>query len=147
MKEQRTWVLIADGASARVLLFHPSGKRLERVAGLEFEGDHRRTSELVQDRQPRTHNSADTRRSAIEGRTDPHRKLKSEFAVRLAEMLHEQWIAAAFDRLVIVAPPVTLGDLRSALSPPVSLRVVAEIGKDLVKTPDIEIASHLGDAL
>ena len=45
----------------------------------------------------------------------PHRELKRDFAVRLAKMLDQRCREHAFDRLVLVAPPTALGDLRSAL--------------------------------
>ena len=51
------------------------------------------------------------------------------------------------DRLVIVASPVTLGDLRSALSDHVRAVVVGEVAQDLTKMPNNKIAEHLQDVL
>jgi protein required for attachment to host cells len=53
----------------------------------------------------------------------------------------------AYDRLVIVAAPSALGDLRAALSEQVRAKVIREIAKDLTKTPDSEVAGHLGDVI
>ena len=51
------------------------------------------------------------------------------------------------DRLVIVAPPVTLGDLRAATSDRVRTKVVGEVAHDLTKIANNEVAEHLKDLL
>ena len=53
----------------------------------------------------------------------------------------------AYDRLVIVAPPVALGDLRTAISDQVRALVVGEIARDLTKIPNSEVAEHLKEVL
>jgi protein required for attachment to host cells len=45
--------------------------------------------------------------------------------------------------LVVVAPPKTLADLRSAFHADVKSRVIAEINKDLTRHPVGEIERHL----
>ena len=49
----------------------------------------------------------------------------------------------AYDRLIIVAPPVALGDLRTAISDHVRAKVVGEVSHDLTKTPNGEVIEHL----
>ena len=53
----------------------------------------------------------------------------------------------AFDRLVLVAAPATLGDLRAMISKRVAALVVGEIQHDLTKTPNSEVGPHLKDVL
>ena len=45
--------------------------------------------------------------------------------------------------LVVVAPPRTLADLRTAFHADVKKRIVAEVGKDLTKHPVGDIEKHL----
>jgi len=52
-----------------------------------------------------------------------------------------------FDRLVLVAPPTTLGALRHALGPASLARVTAEVAKDLTHTRLDRVASHLADTM
>ena len=52
-----------------------------------------------------------------------------------------------FDRLVLVAPAVMLGDLRRALQPQVLEKVVAEVDKDLTKIPTHDVLAHINDVL
>jgi protein required for attachment to host cells len=147
MKPKRTWVLIADGARARILQSDGPGQRLEEVEGGTFHGDHAPTREIMSDRMGRAFSSVGPGRSAMEPQTDAHRDLKRRFAQHLADVLARKLAEKAYDRLVVVAPPTTLGDLRAALDQPVRATVTAELAKDLTKTPDAELAEHLEGAL
>lgn len=147
MKHVRTWVLIADGARARILRSDGPGKGLAALADHVYAADHSATHDIVTDRQPRTHSSVGERRSAIEPKHDPHRELKAHFAHDLATVLERGLAVADYGRLIVVAPPVTLGDLRKSLSDRVRAVIAAEFAHDLTKVPNDEIASHLGDAL
>ena len=55
--------------------------------------------------------------------------------------------AQAATRIVLVAAPSALGDLRAALPSAVRAKVTGEVAQDLTKTPDAEVASHLKDVL
>jgi protein required for attachment to host cells len=158
MKPLKIWVLIADGARARILQnagpvqgrhefgnqgHGPASHEWIPVEGLVFHGDHSATHELMSDRQGRSFSSAGSGRSALEPQTDPHRQQKTKFANHLAQVLAEHLQAGAYHRLIIAAPPATLGDLRSAISDKVRATVVAEFAHDLTKIPNHEIASHL----
>jgi len=65
----------------------------------------------------------------------------------LADALADGSREKAYDQLILVAAPSALGDLRAALSPEVRAKVVAEVPKDLTKTPDAAVAEHLKDVL
>ncbi|MFA9551022.1 MAG: host attachment protein, partial [Hyphomicrobium sp.] len=66
---------------------------------------------------------------------------------RLAAYVEERLAENAFSRLVLVAPPVTLGDLRTALSKAVRERVSAELDNDLTNTPVEELPKHLATVM
>jgi protein required for attachment to host cells len=147
MKPIRTWVLIADGARARILENDGPGHGLKAVDGMVFSGDHAATHDLVSDREGRSQSSHGPGRSAIESHSDPHRDLKVKFARHLAGVLDRELDANSFQRLVIVAPPVTLGDLRSLVSAKIGAKIVGEVTQDLTKTPNNEIGAHIKDVL
>ena len=56
---------------------------------------------------------------------------KRDFTARLAGVLDKACGEGQFDRLVLVAPPRSLGELRSHLSERVKRAVSHEVGKDL----------------
>ena len=63
----------------------------------------------------------------------------------VAKLLDEHAGKHAIERLVIVAPPKTLGDLRAELSSHTSALVAAEVAKDLTHVPVTQILDHLRD--
>jgi protein required for attachment to host cells len=146
MKPTTTWILIADGARGRLFANRGPGKGLELLYE-SLDADHRATHDIVDDRLGRTHESVGASRHAISARHDPHRELKRHFAVKLAKMLDRRRMEHAYDRLVLVAPPAVLGDLREALSDSVRSLVRAELDKDLTKTPIAELPEHLDAVL
>ena len=72
MKQNRTWIVLADGANARILLYTARQKGVRQLPDSEFHDPHFSTHELVTDRQPRVHESVGAARHAVEPRIDPH---------------------------------------------------------------------------
>jgi protein required for attachment to host cells len=145
MKPVRTWILIADAGRARVLQNLGPGKGLTPVDGMASEASLPATHDMMTDRQGRGHESANPAHHAIEPKTDPREQLKHHYLAAQAQHLDRSLGADAFDRLVVVAPPHALGLLRSAFTHRLKAAIKAEIAKDLTKTPDHELASHLED--
>jgi protein required for attachment to host cells len=144
----RTWILIADGARARVLAQEKDFAAL--VPAFEQEeltGSTAQSREIASDRPGRSFDSAGQGRHAMEPPTDPQRYAKFAFARELATRLEEAAHGGRFARLVLVAAPKTLGDLRELLPAAVKAKVVAEIDKDLTKVPRPELAKHLAPVL
>ena len=146
MKPIRTYILIADGARARLLLSEGRGKPLAEVPGSEQAQDIRPDRELSAERPGRVHELATVERHAIE-RDDLHRREKERFAQALADSLDRRLAAGEYDRVVIAAAPETLGTIRAALSERVRAVVLGDIAKDLTKLPNPQIRTHLGDRL
>ena len=147
MKRKRTWVLIADGGHAKVFESEGPGTELAPVQGMIFSVDLPANRDILADRPGRGHEFHGPGRHAIENRSDPHRALKREFAQKLGGILEAKLAEKSFDRLVLVAPPPALGDLRDVLPKSVLAKVTAELAQDLVKTPHSELPSHLEGVL
>lgn len=80
-----------------------------------------------------SHGGSARRSSYDEG--DLHEQAEAEFAQRIADFLNAEASEDAIGKLVLIAPPRTLGVLRRHLQNEVSDLVTAEIPKDLVKHP------------
>lgn len=143
MKKTVTWVLIADGAQARVLENTGPGKGLRQVEGLDWAIDALQAQDIVSDRPGRSHSSVGSGRSAMEPKTDPVDHRETQFVKSVAATLDRQQQNGAFDRLVIAASPIALGDLRKAISPALKKLVVAELNKDLTNLPTAQLDQHL----
>ncbi|MGI9426482.1 MAG: host attachment protein [Hyphomicrobiaceae bacterium] len=145
MKPTRTWILIADGARARVLLNEGPGKGITAVDGMNFTGSHAATRDIMADKPGRSFESVGDTRHALQNPSDPHQLLKQQFVDRIAAIMTEH--QSAYDSLIIVSPPATLGMIRKALSKAVANKVKSELGKDLTHTTNTEIAAHLEGVL
>ena len=145
MRRIRTWVLIADAARAKVFETKGRGTGLTAVADMSLEAEVPPSRELGNDRPGRSFDSVGNARHAMQPPSDPHRKQKRQFARRIAEAVQARQAANSFDRLVVVAPPVTMGDLRAELPEKVKAAVTAEVVADLTKTPVAELPAHLSE--
>jgi len=142
-----TWVLVADGSRARLFVNEVVGKGLKPALDQEFVGTKLPSREIATDKPGRAFDSAGEGRHAMEPPTDPHRREKQAFAHELADVLEDGRKRNAFDRLVVVAPPEALGDLRSAFSDALRRMVSAELNKDLTKIPIHGLADYLGEVM
>ena len=149
-----TWVVIADGMHARILREEAPGGRL--LPALEHElydpAVHGYSRDLKSDHPGRAFDTGSAGfgrqhtaqpRHAMEPRHDPHQYEKHLFARHIAQLLNEAAGRDEFQRLVLVAPPKVLGDLRAELDEHSRKRVTGELAKDLIRTPAHELRSHL----
>lgn len=113
----------------------------------EFVGVKAPTREIGADKPGRAFESADGSRHAMEPRVDWHRFEKSQFARKMADVLERAATRQAFDRLVLVAPPQTLGDLRAALGRQARDRLSGELNKDLTQVAIHDLPAHLGEVV
>jgi protein required for attachment to host cells len=119
------------------------GAALTVVQNMALDTELPPSRELGTDRPGRSFESVGSTRHAMESQSDPHREHKRQFAHRIADLLHERLHAKSFDRLVVAAPAVTMGDLRAALSDQVKAVIAAELVADLTKTPVAELPARL----
>lgn len=147
MKKHITWVVVADGAHASIFQNDGPGKGIKATKHTQLHGDNRRSSEIASDAPGQVKSRTGISRRSMAEPTDPHRHAKHEFVEQVAEILSEEQRKGAFERLILVAPPQALGDLRAALSSEVAEMITGELNKDLTHLPMPEIADHLGSVL
>lgn len=143
MKPIVTWVVTADSGRVRILQNLGPGKGLTPVEDGTLTDQHRYARDTESDRLGRSHASVGASRSAIEPHTDPVVHEEEAFARRIADLLAAKLATHAYDRLILAAEPVALGNIRAALSPGVSRTVSAELPKDLAQVPLAELPNHL----
>lgn len=136
-KIPRVWLLTADSHTARI--FRKNEEHLELLGELtpgKEASKHRFTG-----------GGEHTAHHSYRPDKNPGRMAEDIFAHTLAEWLDEAVSADAFDRLVVVAPPHMLGDLRKVMSKQLNARVVAEVGKDFTKHNEAELHKDLAEVL
>lgn len=140
-KQKKTWVLVADGARARI--FMKKSKSLNNVMGQDFVGENLKDSEAGTDKPGRGYESANPARHAYQPRTDWHQYHKELFAKELCDILEKANEALEFDELIIISPPKTLGDIRSHLNKHILCKITAELPKDITKFTEHDLVNYL----
>jgi protein required for attachment to host cells len=133
-----TWVVVADGEKALIMrnkgdAVHPN---LEVIR--EIEEENPPTREQGTDRPGRFNDGNSPHKSAVAD-TDWHRIAKERFADEIAARLYKYVHRGDYTELVLVAPPLVLGEMRKKLHKEVSDTVIAEIAKTLTNHPMPEI--------
>jgi protein required for attachment to host cells len=147
MKPVKTWVVVADSAHARIFENTGPGHGLKELPGRSRETELKPSRDIDADRPGRSFDSGGQGRHAMEPPTDSKRHEKGVFAKEIADMLRAEQVKGAFDRLVVVAAPATLGDLRTAMSKELADAVTGELDKDLIRLNERDLEGHLGDFL
>lgn len=129
-----TWVLIADGEKA--LFLRNTVDAISPALDVVRKNEQENPSDYAQsaNRPGRMQDGGVQQRSAMDD-TDWHQLAKERFAHELADILYKYAHKGAFDRIVLVAQPKILGDLRQKLHKTVREKVVAEVDKDLSNHP------------
>lgn len=145
MKPTVTFVLVADGAEAKVFEHLGPGKGLKARQDLIFSQDHLKAGDIMADRQGRTRTGVG--RAAIDYGTDPVDERERSFVTDIAGILDAELKKGSFARLVVAADPTSLGHLRAAMSAPLRDTILAELPKDLTKLPTPQLEQHFADVL
>lgn len=145
MKTFKTWVVVSDGARARIFLNEGRGTGLRPALVNDLVADHRPTHELGGRQPGRGWAGAAGPRHGIQPVTDSHDQLKVEFARNVARVIEDGADRDAFDGLILVAPPRMLGNLRAQLPKAIVKRVRGELGKDLTQVPVHALPGHLDE--
>lgn len=117
----QTWILVADGSNAR--LFHTVDSDQPWRLARKLDRDHSREKT---------------------DRSDSHEdRGEHDFARLVAGELETQRQAGDFARLVLVAPPKFLGQLRGELKGPLEACVVRSQSAEYTQMSDAELVKHV----
>ncbi len=133
-RQKATWIAVLDGTQARFFALRKNGD------GQVFE---EATQALSADL-PRY---ARDERGALEPRHDYNKLAKHNFAREVAGTLDAALADRRYDRLVLVAPPRSLGELRELLSERVRTNLAHEVPKNLTKLGTDALRKKLSDLL
>lgn len=133
------WVVVADGEKALFLRNEGDAEYPNLEVVREMAEANPPTHEQGTDRPGRLSDGPSTHRSAVAD-TDWHKIAKERFADEIAQRLYRMAHRGDFDRIVLVAPPVVLGEMRKKLHKEVEDRIAGEVPKELTghTTWDIE---------
>jgi protein required for attachment to host cells len=136
------WVFVGDGHKA-LLLRNDGDPGLLDLRRVEVREDNNPPSREQGSDGPGRSGVNIGPRSAIDT-TDWHSLEEERFAAAVAQRLNGAAEEGQFERIVIVAPPKVLGELRREFSKKLQGKILAEIDKDLTHHTFPEIAKVLG---
>ena len=147
----RICIVVADQSEARFYDTLGFARPLKLTGTLTNPAAHLRDQDLTSDRPGRIFNSSAapgrrrgaTTRHAAGGERTPRRHATHLFARRVAAELDRTRRAGRFERIVLVAAPAFLGELRAALPAAVRPYIGATLAKDIVHHADSEVRRYL----
>lgn len=147
MKPVRTCIVIADGSRARFLMNDGPGKGLRPGLHEEMHQELPPNRDIVTDKPGRSADPGGASRHGFAPKVDWHAFEKERFAHEVARLLDQGRMQGAYDRLILVAPPKTLGSLREELAKATRQLVSGELDKDLTHLDLKSLEAHLGSVL
>jgi len=141
------WIVVADAARAQLL---SSGLMLEELQPVEARvhpESRLPVHDLVSGDRGATRDGATGIKTRFERHHEPHRGEADAFAREVAAAVCAGRAAGYFQRLVLVAPPHFLGELRNHLDRETMRTVVASIHHEWTRLPLPELAERIRAAL
>ena len=135
------WVVVAGAATVRIFETDDKLAKFQLVEELEHPKSKLKDADLVTSDRGRTRNFQGAR-TAYEPHTDPHRTEIHVFAKEVGAKLVAAHLARKFEHLVLVAPPVFLGELRPEIDS-LGKSLLATINKDWTQVPQHDLAGRI----
>lgn len=129
------WVLVADGGQARILELQYQPFTFRQVQELVSASQHQPSRDLVSDASGRAFHVQGPSSHVKQPRSDAHERAEQQFSLMLIRKLEKAAELGAFDQLIIIADPKTLGRLRRQMSKSLASRISDELNLDLAGLP------------
>lgn len=146
-KKTVTWILVADGHRARVFANEGPGLGLKQALDQEFVHMLPPDRDLAADKAGSARSGGGGSHHTLDHHENLHRHEKEVFARELADKLDAYAAQHAFDRLIVIAPPQALGNLRAAFSKAVTAKLAGDLDKDLTHASLGDLQEHLAGML
>jgi protein required for attachment to host cells len=140
-----TWILVAHRSGARLFENRGPGKGLNLIFDIYHPEGRLKNKDLDTDKPGRSFDSRGHGRHALSSEQEPTAHLAEQFAKQLSTMLDDGRNQQRYTKLVLVAEPRFLGNLRAALSATTAALITATIGKDLGGIEPHLLSKHLTD--
>lgn len=140
----RTWIVVCDASRCRFFMKRTGSQEWVKFEEFEHPAGRAKGIELVSDRPGRSLQSqAPQKRAATDSRTDPHTVEVQRFARYITDTLENAYHQDAFDKLVLVAPPGFLGELKTALPDKLGRAIYATLDKDYSQLDQRDIEQRI----
>ena len=139
-----TWILVAHRGGARLFENHGPGKGLQLLEDIPHPEGRLKNGEINADKPGRAIDSFG-HRHGVSQEHEATDQVSLKFAKQLCDKLGKARAGNRFGRLVLVAEPHMLGELRAKLDTSTSALVYASLDKNLANIETRDIPEYLGD--
>lgn len=143
----KTWILVAHHSGARLFENDGPGKGLRALQEISHPEGKLKIQDITSDRPGRSSDSQGMHHSFGKELHDPKEHLTHQFVKHLAGILNEGRNQHRYTRLILVADPRLLGELRAVLDHQTAALVTATLNKDLMHIDERDIPQHLSGVI
>ena len=137
-----TWILVAHRGGARLFENAGPGTGMKLLEDIPHPEGRLKSGEINADRPGRAFDTF-SRRHGMSQEHEAADQVSLMFAKHLCDKLEKARAENRFGKLVLVAEPRLLGELRAALNKPTAALVSATLDKDLIAIDNRDLPKHL----
>lgn len=148
-KDTRTWFVVADRTVARFFESEGGVKAWRPLRALEHPEGRLKSGQLESDRQGATksQNGNDYSVRGLSNTKEAAVHVMEVFARDISKIIEAGRVKNAYDRLVLVAPPRFLGELKNSLSAQAEGMVYRTLDQELTQLDDAALRERLRPVL
>ena len=140
-------IMVADSARARIFTVDSARSPLNEIETMAHPEGRIHEQNLVSDLPGKDSGKGGSGDHAFQEKIEPKREEMIEFAKRIADYLDDARKANNLNKLVIIAAPAFLGELRNHLSTETTEKIVLDLDKNLTQHCEEDIRHHLSEFL
>lgn len=144
---KNTLIVVADSTRARIFTAETAKSPLQEIETLAHPESRQHDRDITSDLPGRATGAFGSGTHTYETKTDPKQHEVSEFAKEIAAHLEGARNANKLSKLLLVADPAFLGELRTRLSKATYETVVFELDKNLTHQTPEDIRKYLPEFL
>lgn len=140
-------IVVADSTRARIFTVDSARSPLNEIETMAHPEGRIHEQNMVSDLPGKDSGKGGGGDHAYQEKIEPRKQEMIEFAKRIANYLDRKRKANQLKKLVIIAAPAFLGELRTHLSTETSEKIVFELDKNLAHHGEEDIRKHLSKFL
>lgn len=138
-----TMVVVADSVRARIFTTESARSPLNEIETMTHPEGRLHDRDITSDLPGKESGADGSGGHSYEGKVDPKKHELIQFSKQVASYLEDARKTNKLSRLLIVASPTFLGELRSQLSSETNEKVIFELNKNLTQSSVDDISSYL----
>lgn len=142
-----TWIIVANSSQARFFTAETATGPITEFHDLVHGDSRLHASEITSDLPGKDSDSQGAGRHGLEARTPIKKRESVQFAHEVSDYLNHARTTDQFNRLIVIAAPTFLGELRSTMDKDTAAMVISWTEKNIAKDSVEKIRSSLPDRL